>query len=388
MISSASSVSIRQISLLLGIYDNPNRCNCPLQVILSVLHLLCHYESKDSKDSLSIALSNVKQTIENVINNKAVQRKLMLFIQSLSESDRRLLPSILSRFIIPSTSIPLQFIHEIIIDRDVILTQSASKINHPMFLSFSESKRWKVQHDYYENSAIDAWNANDVPHAISSNRFVAKLIINNIIQQLPVIESSHIYHIAIVEVGAGHGLLSYLIARELYIHRNEHKHYIFHVICTDFHAAMFDHMRSLPWVQELICAGILDFAICGGGDVDVYKGLDFFQTKVNSMDMIWNHLFIIGNYAFDSFPSNFIYKSKIDENIYEIGVIESTCSNLLDDNSINVKKCRNKSNYALRKLNVDDNCYSSYDALSPGVYVHPVVGNNILQVYMCTYKFY
>ena len=56
--------------------------------------------------------------------------------------------------------------------------------------------------------------------------------------------------IAIVEVGSGHGKLSYLLAKSL---KNtspffEDQKVEFSVICTDFHDGTFTEIMRLPWV--------------------------------------------------------------------------------------------------------------------------------------------
>ena len=56
------------------------------------------------------------------------------------------------------------------------------------------------------------------------------------------------FKIAVVEVGAGHGKLSFLMARAFA--RQPLAHTQIKVICTDFHAALFEEqLLPLPWIQ-------------------------------------------------------------------------------------------------------------------------------------------
>ena len=145
--------------------------------------------------------------------------------------------------------------------------------------------------------------------------------------------------VCLVEIGAGHGILSYLLAKELRMRELNGV-----VICTDFHDTVFKKLLQLSWVREECVAGYLDFAVCGASATSssvcdnslLSSGLDLLfsgmlcftymvwlylsilyaytayvflsitrHVEVNSLDcsFVYDTLVIVGNYAFDSFPS-------------------------------------------------------------------------------------
>ena len=75
-----------------------------------------------------------------------------------------------------------------------------------------------------------------------------------------------------VEIGAGHGRLSFLLAKEL---RTRHLNGM--VICTDFHDTVFLELLCLPWVR-LCDEGYLDFSVCSAA-VSV-------STKVSGLQLM------------------------------------------------------------------------------------------------------
>lgn len=125
------------------------------------------------------------------------------------------------------------------------------------FTSFDLSSRWSAQRRYYVERKMGAWDDGHVPHEISSNPFIAHLYVELII--LPAIIRLRNARAAaglappsplvvrVVEVGAGHGRLSLLLARDLTellasvaLSGNELR---CQVVCTDFHGAVLQQVR-------------------------------------------------------------------------------------------------------------------------------------------------
>jgi hypothetical protein len=127
-----------------------------------------------------------------------------------------------------------------------------------VFVPFHLSNIWTIQQDFYQNSMLRAWDT--VPFQISSNTYVAQQYATEVERILR--DSYHPNQpersVCFVEIGAGHGILSYLLAKELFVRQLNGM-----VICTDFHETVFVQLLELPWVREVCAGGYLDFAVCG-----------------------------------------------------------------------------------------------------------------------------
>lgn len=185
------------------------------------------------------------------------------------------------------------------------------------FLSYSESSVWKTQQNFYEKRGAGVWERGEVPSQISSNAFVANQYVTIILKfiernlselekqpsqagkqtykscedvtsirnfaGLPVQVGSCVARpdcrrkcrVAVVEIGAGHGLLSFLMARRFqeilqkstasssssvpqdmrgYINQDMSQLSVdvdidVTVIATDFHSGVFDELLLLPWIR-------------------------------------------------------------------------------------------------------------------------------------------
>lgn len=79
------------------------------------------------------------------------------------------------------------------------------------FLSFSSSSIWETQQNFYRSARLSAWQ--DVPFEISNNNLICDIYMQQIDQFLGTFPNNS--KVCIVEVGAGHGILSLLLARQL-----------------------------------------------------------------------------------------------------------------------------------------------------------------------------
>ena len=228
-----------------------------------------------------------------------------------------------------------------------------------VFKQYKDAHVWQEQKEYYQESKMEAWIGNEskVPHAVSSNQMVADQYLTIIVQQSAsaVHAKMNQYNkhnigraraaekekegenqnkekkkeekdeiqvrVAVCEVGAGHGILSFLVARMLQKKslqvrvqeliksesattsaptststststsassidddgidgkENENGNLVAYrceclVVCTDFHSDTFVDLLTLPWVQAACDEGGLDFAVCEAESTDTGIGND------------------------------------------------------------------------------------------------------------------
>jgi hypothetical protein len=80
------------------------------------------------------------------------------------------------------------------------------------FHSFSDSSIWQIQQNFYRSRKLFAWR--DVPYEISNNNLVCSLYLQQIDRALESCPSDN-PRLCVVEVGAGHGILSLLLSQQL-----------------------------------------------------------------------------------------------------------------------------------------------------------------------------
>ena len=167
------------------------------------------------------------------------------------------------------------------------------------FKPYSESALWSTQQHFYATSGAGAWERGEVPSLISSNSFVADMYVKMIVEVMLKFDrkrrvdekkqedflNSEVRNrksdgsklrVAVVEVGAGHGLLSLLLARKFREVMHRPLSYLFDpdccrgdsknmeedisnrdfsscfdvtVIATDFHSSVFKELLLLPWTR-------------------------------------------------------------------------------------------------------------------------------------------
>jgi hypothetical protein len=181
------------------------------------------------------------------------------------------------------------------------------------FVSYSDSSVWKMQQSFYEERGAGVWERGEVPSQISSNTFVANAYVKTILEfvdkNLSMWKNQHYQagketyensksasiaeenecsnrqtdcrsriRVAVVEIGAGHGLLSLLMARKFQqilqpvtapsssasssVPRDRQNcmndvtpqptaktEIDVTVIATDFHSGVFEGLVLLPWIR-------------------------------------------------------------------------------------------------------------------------------------------
>jgi hypothetical protein len=147
--------------------------------------------------------------------HKKISRKLMLFYEQASVLERE---EILKQF--PELCETTRNLNVSKISRTCQNdTFNTSQSIGSDFVSLAKSEIWLLQNSYYSAKKIEAWSM--VPYEISSNAFVGQLYCNKI--EALVFQgrlTSDIRRVCIIEIAAGHGILSILIARELKQVRN------------------------------------------------------------------------------------------------------------------------------------------------------------------------
>lgn len=246
------------VSTVLSIcFYHPHNTECqrivPVQVLSAVIDLLSLWDLSKlilGNQSVELLGNNIKLLINILGNDPRMRRRLDLFMSQLTPWDRSHCcwrPGEQQCNVLGSTSekpppcipcIPGHPIH----------TMNSKHRKQSDFYLFSQARIWLTQREYYLSNNLVAWESNDVPYAISSNRYCANAILQAIASKLNLNDQCK-QHVAIVEIGGGHGLLSYHIARDLYRLQSSFQNYSFQVICTDFHDASFRRLMNLPWVR-------------------------------------------------------------------------------------------------------------------------------------------
>jgi hypothetical protein len=149
------------------------------------------------------------------------------------------------------------------------------------FVPLRRSQLWSLQSRYYAHMGLRAWAEGHIPHFVASNAFVARAYARVIVAAL---WDAHARGgsaglrgepVHIVEVGAGHGKLGFLIVDCLLRFRR----FLpplgggapvdappFRYVLTDSSAGTVAAMRGHPLVGQLAAAGVLDFAVFDADD--------------------------------------------------------------------------------------------------------------------------
>lgn len=144
-------------------------------------------------------------------SSEKVRRKLLMLYQEASKAER------------------LWILHQFPELRHYISESAPSGVKTAVSYSFaptsaygsiSSSCMWRRQSSYYEHAEMTAWQST-VPYEISSNRFVACQYVD-IAEALTqkyrdefALRPSDMVSLLVLEVAGGHGILSFLMAKEL-----------------------------------------------------------------------------------------------------------------------------------------------------------------------------
>jgi hypothetical protein len=140
----------------------------------------------------------------NLFSSLPLRRKLLMYFQSLPPTEQ--------------SSMLIEFPEFSTYDKpvSVIGLERVSACLKPLlaqkFQNLSESRIWSLQQDFYSTAHLKAWD--DVPHEISSNRFVSALYSSHI-RDMALKKGLNRPRVCIVELGAGHGILSYYLSVDI-----------------------------------------------------------------------------------------------------------------------------------------------------------------------------
>lgn len=132
----------------------------------------------------------------------------------------------------------------------------------------SESVAWELQRRFFETTGPDAWSDNVVPYYVTTNAYIARCYARVIVawvEDLLALPADHpartidpAHPIHVVELGAGTGRLSFLLAHELQVLAKDRQLPRFRVVGTDFAQANVDRWPDHPDLRAAFAEGRLD----------------------------------------------------------------------------------------------------------------------------------
>ncbi len=171
--------------------------------------------------------------------------------------------------------------------------------------ALSKSLLWQKMEEYYSNIGPSAWADEVVPMQISSNKSLGFAYANIILAQindwyLSKKTTTTTEPFYIIEVGAGHGKLSFYVIKALLelLEIYEYPATTVKYVITDIAKKNIDSMRSHPAFSSFIEKGVIDFA-CFNATADTEITLQV-SNKVLTAKSINTPIFAICNYLIDS----------------------------------------------------------------------------------------
>ena len=172
------------------------------------------------------------------------------------------------------------------------------------FKLFSDSLIWQLNRDFYQQMGIDAWNTKIVPHHLTSNSMVGKTYAELILGFLKdlAVQGNINDTVYILELGAGHGRLSFHILKHLEelasLLNLKLPPYCY--IISDIVEDNLLFLKNHPQLQTYFEQGILDLAYFDAiGSKEIH--LQYANTTIKPKDLN-QPIIAIANYFFDSIP--------------------------------------------------------------------------------------
>lgn len=203
-------------------------------------------------------------------------------------------------------------------------------------LSFSASSLWASSRSFYESAGASAWFGNDaVPSEATCNSFVAACLAKAALAfRNDVCASQGITHqLVIVDVGAGHAALTYLIATAVRMEPDLVGRVI--VLATDFSEDLLRASKALPCFQSFLLdlhdpgqqIGV-EFAVLDlGGKLQSSAYIKLLHSEMSLQDLLGTQpacFFHVCCYIFDSIPTDIHYLRKTSSGILEASEIRVT----------------------------------------------------------------
>jgi hypothetical protein len=200
--------------------------------------------------------------------------------------------------------------------------------------SFSKSPRWSSQRSFYSNSGMKAWRKvkDNIPFHVSSNCLSASQLGESILNYA---RENRLTSLTVIDFGAGHGLLSYHLAR--YFRRQQHQllsddNSIIDivVVVSDFNRELIEqHMADTSIFHDLKVKGLIDFAIIdalscsssSSGSLVDDSTCDEPILLLHSKKHVSGPLVLVMSYFIDSLPCD-IFRTNKEGKLFEIMEME------------------------------------------------------------------
>lgn len=168
----------------------------------------------------------------------------------------------------------------------------------------SESVIWDWLPRYHERAGPDAWSNSTVPWFITSNAVVARAYAHTVLGHLQDLHARGALDPAepvyVVELGTGHGRLTYLLLRRLLrlLRDSPLPPLQLRYVMTDVAESNLTALTAHPLLRELIDAGVLDAARLDC-HTSTHLELRGSGLRIGPGDVV-NPLVLVANYVFDS----------------------------------------------------------------------------------------
>lgn len=177
------------------------------------------------------------------------------------------------------------------------------------FMPFSNSKIWELNRDYYHNEGLEAWRDGTVPHQMTSSSMLGKTYAKLIFAALKDLatQAATQEKVYILELGAGHGRLAFHVLRHLdeFCLQTNLNLPDYCYILSDIAEKNLQFFSAHPQFQTYFEQKKLDVAYF---DAIGTNRLELRHSKKNIEPNSLNQpILAIGNYFFDTIPSDLFY---------------------------------------------------------------------------------
>lgn len=171
--------------------------------------------------------------------------------------------------------------------------------------SLSNSILWQRMHEYYAHLGTEVWEDEVVPQQITNNTYLANNYAKLIVAQIQDYILAHgkpsddspFY---ILEIGAGHGRLSFYLLenlRQAFEVFGWPKNWLKYIM-TDISEKSLETWQAHHALKPLMDQGLLDVAMFNASqDTEIHLAISGQKVAANSIN---KPLFVIGNYIFDT----------------------------------------------------------------------------------------
>jgi hypothetical protein len=203
-----------------------------------------------------------------------------------------------------------------------VASSSSSVIVSPSSLGYDvptplrSSSLWTLQRSFYEQHAARAWTDGIVPHFVSSNSFIARAYAKAAIGLLRDIHTAYNARkevppiLTILEVGAGHGKLGYLIVESLlrfraFLPPRQDGALPFRYVLTDAISENIEAMRLHPSLRDFFASGAVDAGVWnaeeGLDDANLIPNIQLISgSTLSPSSLNGAPLLVVANYVFNS----------------------------------------------------------------------------------------